>query len=173
MTTTASTRRSFIQTAGAALSAPLAVAAASVPAAAAPVERDPNARLTYLEDLNAIRALNQQFARHMNAGAIEAVGALFADPRDAQLDAELRGIAPESFGADEVIDIAADRQTATAVLRCAVHLETEIGPSCPLVEMAKQQGGGVVRRTERGVFEQVYVRGDGLWKILRSSYRRA
>jgi hypothetical protein len=128
------------------LSAPLAVAAANVPAIAAPADGDPNARLAYLEDLNAIRALNQAFAKHLNA-------------------------LPDSFGEHDVIDIASDRQTATALLHCTVQIETESGPSCPLVEMAKQQGGGVLRRREAGVFEHAYVRRDGIWKMQRSSYR--
>lgn len=146
MKTTSSTRRSFIQTAGAALSAPLAVAAATVPSSAAPAGDDPNARLAYLEDLDAIRTLNHEFATHLNAS-------------------------PDSFGEHEVVDIASDRQTATGQLHCRLQIETEIGPSCPLVEMARQQGGGVVRRTEQGVFELAYVRRDGVWKIERSTYR--
>jgi hypothetical protein len=137
-TTTASTRRSFIQTAGAALSAPLAVAAASTPATAAPGVGDPSARLAYFEDLNAIRALNQEFAKHLNAGASDTLGELFADARDAKIDPGIQLIAPDAFGAHDVIEVAADRQRATALLHCIVHMETEIGPSCPLVEMAKQ-----------------------------------
>jgi SnoaL-like protein len=152
MKTTAATRRSFIQTAGAALSAPLAVAAATVPASAVPVVDDANLRLAYLEDLQAIRALNQEFARH------------YANPG-------IRGITPDPFADHDVIDIGPDRQTATALIHCTVHMENEIGPSCTLVEMAKQQGGGVVRRSEAGVFEHTYVRRDGIWKIQRSSYR--
>jgi len=152
MKTTAATRRSFIQTAGAALSTPLALAAASVPATAAPAEGDPNARLAYLEDLEAIRTLNQEFARQ------------YANPG-------IRGITPDPFADHDVIDIGPDRLTATALMHCTVHMENEIGPSCTLVEMAKQQGGGVVRRSEVGVFDHAYVRRDGIWKIQRSSYR--
>jgi hypothetical protein len=37
--------------------------------------------------------------------------------------------------------------------------------------MAREQGGGVVRRTEQGVFEHLYVRHGGIWKIRRSTYR--
>jgi hypothetical protein len=39
--------------------------------------------------------------------------------------------------------------------------------------MARQQGGGVVRHTERGVVEHTYVRHDGVWRIERSAYRPA
>jgi hypothetical protein len=169
-TTTRSTRRSFIQTAGAALSVPLTAAAATVPVNAK-VGDSSNARLALLEDLNAIRALNQEYARHVNAGDQKAIATLFADASDAQLDPDVRGVAPDGFGEQDAIDVAGDRQTATTLLHCTVHMERTIGPDCPLVEMAREQGGGVVRRTERGVFENVYVRRDGIWKIARSSYR--
>ena len=41
---------------------------------------------------------------------------------------------------------------------------------CPLVEMAREQGGGVVRRKERVIFEHVYVKHGGVWKIQRSAH---
>jgi hypothetical protein len=170
-----STRRGFIQTtiqtAGAALSMPLAGAAASAPVSAAKPSDSLTARLAYLEDMDAIRALNREYARHANAGAHEALGALFANPSEAQIDEDVRPVAPDDFGEHDVIDIAPDRQSATALLHCTVHVESAIGPSCPLVDMARQQGGGVVRRTERGAFENVYVRREGIWKIQRCAYR--
>jgi hypothetical protein len=153
-TTTGSTRRSFIQTAGAALSVPLAAAAATVSVSA---EGDLlNARIARLEDLDAIRSLNLEYARQVNAG---------------EIDAGVGTIAPDGFGEQDVIDIALDRQTATARLHCTLTLETAIGPECPLVDMARQQGGGVVRRTEHGVFEHTYVRREGIWKIEGSTHR--
>ncbi len=170
-TPTVSTRRSFIQATGAALSVPLAAAAAG-PAAGPAGTGDPlAARLAHIEDLQAIRALNQAYARLVSSGPAEAVAALFADPARVQIDPDVRGLTPDGFGEQDLIDIASDRQTATSTLPCAVHLETAIGPDCPLVEMARQQGGGVVRRTERGVLEHAYVRHDGVWKIQRAAYR--
>ncbi len=145
-TTSGSTRRTFIQTAGAALSMPLSAAAASVPVSAAVNGDALTVRLAHLEDLHAIRALNLEFARS-------------------------RGLAPADFEEHDAIDIAADRQSATALLRGIVAVEDTIGPDCPLVDMARQQGGGVVRRTEHGVFENVYIRRDGIWTIERSTYR--
>jgi hypothetical protein len=37
--------------------------------------------------------------------------------------------------------------------------------------MAREQGGGVIKRTESGVFENSYVKENGAWKIERSVYR--
>jgi hypothetical protein len=52
-------------------------------------------------------------------------------------------VLPDGFGADR-IDVAPDG-TATASLRCIVETDVPIGPYCPLVAMAREQGGGVVR----------------------------
>jgi len=174
MTTQAvSTRRSFIWTAGAALSAPLAGAAAMLPASAGADGDTLEARLGMLEDVNAIRALNQAYARHVNAGADEAIAALFSEASHARIEPGIRSVAADRFGEQDVIEIAPDRQTATGVMHCTVQLETPIGPSCPLVDMAREQGGGVVTRLETGVFENVYARRDGRWTIERSTYRPA
>jgi hypothetical protein len=148
MTKNPSTRRSFIQTTGAALSLPLAAAAATVPSIVVAAEDDPiAARLARLEDVEAIRTLNQSFALEANLIATD-------------------------FGQRDVIDVAPDRRTATALIHGTVEIETAIGPDCPLLEMARQQGGGVVTRSETGVFENAYVKRDGVWTILRSAYRR-
>jgi hypothetical protein len=157
-----SSRRSFIRKTGVALSAPLAAAAAAVPAHAEAPGDSLADRLARLEDVNAIRALNHAFARQVSAGEAQTLG----------IDASISGVVASEFGEHDVIDIAPDRHTATGLMHCAVTIETAIGPSCPLVEMAREQGGGVIRRTEEGVFENVYVRRDGAWSIQRSTYRQ-
>lgn len=160
MTKVASTRRSFIRKTGAALSAPLAAAAAVVPTPGS--TEDPlAARLALLEDIDAIRALNRAFARQVSGGAGGAMG----------IDPAIRGVALHDFGERDVISLSPDRQTAVSVMHCSVELETAIGPICPLVEMAREQGGGFVRHSECGVFEQSYVKRDGVWTLLRSIYR--
>jgi hypothetical protein len=161
MTTKASsTRRSFIRKTGAALSMPLAAAAAAVPVSAAP--DDPAAsRIAMLEDLEAIRVLNQAFARQVNAGDAGSLG----------IDSSIRSISAQEFGTRDVIEILPDGLAAKSLLHCIVEIETAIGPSCPLVEMAREQGGGVVKRSETGVFENTCVKRDGIWTIERAAYR--
>jgi len=161
MTRQASSRRSFIRKTGVALSAPLAAAAAVAPVRAEVPGDSLAEQLARLEDVNAVRALNQAFARQVNAGDAEALG----------LDPSIRNVSAQEFGERDVIEIAPDRQTATSVMHCAVDIETLIGPSCPLVEMARQQGGGVVRRSETGVFTHAYARRGGIWTLERSTYR--
>ena len=83
------------------------------------------------------------------------------------------GISHDGFGEQDVIEIAPDRETATARLHVTVHSETVIGPDCPLLKMARQQGGGVINRAEPVVLEGTYVRREGVWKILHVTAVRA
>ncbi len=169
-TTVNSSRRGFLCKASAALAAPLAVGAAS---ARAPGDRDSSlARLAQLEDVNAIRELTRRCVRHMNAGSLDDAAALFTKPAHAETLSAYR-VAADPLGAEDTIEIAASGATATARLPCTAESETPIGPMTPLVEMARAQGGGLVRRTERGVLEGAYVRNDGHWKIEWLTFRTA
>jgi ketosteroid isomerase-like protein len=167
------TRRRFFWHAGALLSAPLAVAAAPASGGGADDAAQLLERLATLEDVNAIRALNQTYARLVNACARAELAALFADPRTAQVDASIRGVAADAFGAADVIEVSADHATATARVHCIVQVATELEPDCTLVQMAREQGEGVVRHAERRVLETAYVKQGGVWKIERSTYRPA
>jgi hypothetical protein len=155
------------------MSAPLAAAASTVSPGVVEHDVSLESRLSKLEDMNAIRALNQAYARLINAGAREQLASLYDDPFEARTDPDLRALTAVDFGEHDSIDVAADRSTAIAMLHCTAVTEREIGPSCPLVEMARQQGGGVERHAERGVFENLYVKREGFWKIQRSRYRPA
>ena len=160
-----STRRSFFWKAGATLSAPLALVTTRASGSRVESGEALKARLAHLEDVNAIRELHQTFARHVNARAHEEVVKLFADPSEAQIDQSIRNLSADQFGERDVIEVAAGRNAATARFHCTVRTETAIEPSCPLVEMARQQGDGVVRHSERSVLEIACVKQGGVWKI--------
>jgi hypothetical protein len=87
--------------------------------------------------------------------------------------AQCLGARPDDFGARERIEIAADGRTGRAALPCVMEVETVIGPDCPLVDMARQQGGGVDRRTERGVLEASCLKRDGAWTLEGVAFRPA
>jgi hypothetical protein len=167
-----SARRGFLWKAGAALSAPLAIAAAS--AHERDAEDDPTlqARLARLEHVNAIRELNRRYARHVNAGAHDEAARLFADAARAG-PAGIRTIAADPLGGEDAIEIDARGEHATSRVFCTVQTETPIEPVTPLVAMARAQGGGVARRSQRGVLEGSYVKRDGVWKIDRLAFRAA
>lgn len=164
-----STRRRFFWQASAALSVPLA---ASAPSVAQADDGDASARLAALEDESAIRDLQQAYARLVNAGAHEQARDLFANPATAHIDGGIRGLSAVGFGERDVIDISPDRRTATARTHCTVRTETAIGPNCTLVEMAREQGEGVVRRSEERVLVSHYSNTSGTWRIERLVWER-
>jgi hypothetical protein len=169
-----STRRRFFLKAGAALSAPLAFGATNASAVEAGDDAGRlKSRLAELEDVEAIRALIRAHARLVSSGPREALAELFADPSADELEAGLRSLSPDHFGERDIIEIAADGQRATARIHCVAEIEAAIEPRCPLVDMAREQGGGIVRRTESAVLENSYVKRGGVWKIERSVYRSA
>jgi hypothetical protein len=167
---TVSTRRRFLCGAGAALSAPLTAAAINISPAngGSPPSAEP--RPGNLEEVNAIRKLQQDFARLVNRRAHKAVAGLFAVPSKAGVDAAITGLSADPVGEDDVIELAPDRQSATGLFHCTVQTETAIGPACTLVDMARAQGDGFVERSQPCVFEVAYVKQAGAWKILRAAH---
>ncbi len=164
------TRRRFFAHAGAALSAPLTVTAAL--AAQSTAGDGSAARLAALEDANAIRALQREYARLVNAGAHADAAGLFAEPAAAPIDARLRRLAADRFAAHDVIEVAPDGVTATGLLGCTVETETAIAGSYTLVDMLRVQGEGTVRAVEHRALESTYVKRDGAWKIASLVLRR-
>jgi hypothetical protein len=163
------TRRRFFFTAGAALTAPVA-------AAAAPGTTDDHlalqARLALLEDLDAIRALHRDYLRRLNAGEQTELATLF-DGRGAGLaDTLIRRLSDDAVIGEDVIEITADGQHASARLHVRAELEAPIASDDTAVAMARLQGGGVVRYAEQGVLECVCVKRRGAWTIERAEFRR-
>jgi hypothetical protein len=164
------TRRRFLANSAPVLSVPLAVAGASVP----PVREDapPLAeRRAGVEDVNAIRELQRTYARLVNARAHEDVIELFADPSSVEVDRSIRNLSADGFGEEDVIELSVERRFATGRFTWIVQTETEIGPDCTLVEMARAQGEGFVRTSERRVIDAEYVKQAGVWKIRSVAYR--
>jgi hypothetical protein len=165
-----STRRRFFGHAGAALSVPLSATAAL--AAEHSTGDGSAARLAALEDANAIRALQREYARLVNSGAHADAAGLFAEPAAAPIDASLRRLAADRFAAHEAIDVAPDGATATARLECTVETETAIAGGYTLVDMLCVQGEGALRAVEHRVLESSYAKRGGAWKIASLVLRR-
>ena len=159
-------RRRFMWKAGTALAAPAAHSTGLSDDATS------HARLALLEEQNAIRAVVRAYMRHVNGypGADGELARVCANPARLRLHA-VRALTPNPEGAADTIEIAADGRTATARLHCTADTETPIEPACPLVEMARAQGCGVLRQTERGVLETAFVKSNGGWTIERADFR--
>ncbi len=163
MTTMQSTRRNFLKI-GSVIAAPLAAAAPGM----AQAGDDAAERLARLEDINAIRDLAARYVMAVNAGRAEEARALFVDPDRPPADDTVRFIGADA-GALSAIELSADRTGARLSAACTVRTETPITPSCPLVEMAKLQGEGVVRAESARMLTADFVKTDGAWKIAQAT----
>jgi hypothetical protein len=135
------TRRRFFGGA-AAFATPLA-------ASAAVAGDDLAARLAALEDANAIRVLLHRHVHGINAHARAAP------------EIHVRSVALDT---DATIDVATDG-TATVQVRCTVETAMPIAGGGTLVEMARLQGDGILKRSERRVLLCSFVKRDGIWQI--------
>jgi hypothetical protein len=138
---TMTTRRRFFGGA-AALATPLA-------ASAAVAGDDLAARLAALEDTNAIHVLLQRHVHGINAHAAAAP------------EIHIRRVA---LDAEATVDVSTDG-TARAQVLCTVETATPIADGGTLVEMARLQGDGVVKRSDRRVLLCSFVKRDGIWRI--------
>jgi hypothetical protein len=157
------TRRKFFIGAGATLAAPLGVTAVLAGYGEGNGER--SALLAALDDSNAIRVVLQRYVRLVSAGAPAELAELFADPARAAVDASIRSLA-----ADADANIALADGTATARVPCTVDTATPIESGGTLVEMARLQGDGVVKSSEKRVLSSSLVKIDGAWKIERLEF---
>jgi len=193
-----SSRRRFVRTAGAALSATAAAAVAAVPMNADGT--DPLvARLARLEDVDAIRRVHVDLLASLNDRVWGRALGLFAADARVHLaggvfegrDRGLRRLFVEHFGRSlaearpgpvltylrshephlDVVEVAPDRRSATATYRCVTQVSAAITPDCTLAEMALLQGEGALRWQETAAIEAAYVREGESWAIVRLAYR--
>jgi len=151
------TRRSFLKV-GALLTVPLA-------APAVMANDRIEARLSRRDDEAAIRALHQDWLRTINRGSDDAVALLLSSSSSIAFAETVRGVTADHAGEPETIEIAADGARAEGRFPCAVEIEAELARDSTLAQMAHAQGGGFVRRTERGVLQAAYVKSGENWAI--------
>lgn len=138
-----SSRRSFLK-GGALAAAPLA-------AAATPAMAGSGDELARLRDQAMLRELHQSWLRRLAAGEP------FGD--------DVASLVPDHTGEPDLIELAADGASATGRFHVAVDIVEALPGDCTFAQMARLQGNGPVRRTERRVLNARYLRaGDG-WRI--------
>jgi hypothetical protein len=157
------TRRSFFRHAGAALAAPLAATAAL--AGQRGGRGHVVGRRDVSEDVDAIRVLQVKFARLV--GDREAIAVLFAASGRASIGEHVRDAVIDG---DDAIAISTDG-TATARVPCIVTTATPIADGGTLVDMARLQGDGVIKRSERRTLVSELVKRDGRWQFVTAEFQ--
>lgn len=155
-------RRSFLK-AGALVATPAMVAAP----VAALADDGSRARLARLEDERAIEALQRKFIRHLDGAGNEDASVIPAGAVD--LASGLRAIA-EDTGHEAELAFGDDGLSASTRCACRVELEAEFTGDSTLERMARFQGQGSHRHSERRVLATEYVKGKDGWRIASARF---
>jgi hypothetical protein len=158
-------------------------------------------QLGILEDEKAIRALHQAYESYLDNGMYDEVVDIFAEDAEVVFNGGIfkgkkagvsrlygncfsagltgkkigpvRGIQPDARQQHETIAVAADRLSATAQFPYSIQVGTPMASDSQLVQMARLQGGGIMKWCEAGIYEISYAKDikDGGWKIKRLECR--
>jgi len=153
-----------------------------------------------LEDANAVRRLHQVYESRLTKGMYEEVVGMFADGAEVVYNGGLfagkegirrlycshfapgltgkkiepaPGFEPDPAQQLDIVEVAADRGTATGQFPYSMQVGEPMTANSSLVEMARLQGEGIVKWWEGGIYEASYVKVGESWKIKRLEYRAA
>lgn len=152
-----------------------------------------------LEDEQAIRKLQHAYGYYLDKCLYKEVVDLFADDGEAHFNGGIfkgkdkgvrrlyidgfskgftngvngpaHGFLLEHFQLQDIVHVAADRKTAQARFRCFMQAGAHKTSKSPMGEMARKRGGAPTQWWEGGMYENTYVREDGIWKIQVLNYR--
>jgi hypothetical protein len=156
-------------------------------------------QLGILEDTDAIRKLHHAYGYYLDKGIWEEIVRLFDEDGEVYFnggifegkDKGVRRLYVEYFGRGftgnnygpihgflldqtqekDAIDVAPDRKSAKARFHCLMQAGVQVVSDSPMMEMARQQGQGILQWWEGGIYENSYVRDGNIWKIRRLDYR--
>jgi len=155
-------------------------------------------RTGMLEDVNAIRKLQHAYGYYLDKCLYQEVVKLFAEDGEAHfnggifkgrdkgvrrlyidnfgktftggINGPVHGFLLEHFQIQDIIDVAPDRNTAKARFRCFMQAGAHKTSRSPMGDMARKQGAPI-QWWEGGIYENTYVRENGVWKIKVLNYR--
>jgi hypothetical protein len=150
-----------------------------------------------LEDAEAIRKLHRTYESYLDKGMYEDVVGMFTDEAEVVFNGGVftgkgirrlycdyfasrqagkkigpaPGFEPDPARQLDVVEVAADRRTATFQIPYSMQVGEPMTGNTSLVEMARLQGEGIVKWWEGGTCEASYVKAGKGWKISRLEYR--
>jgi hypothetical protein len=155
-------------------------------------------QLGILEDEKTIRTLHQAYESRLDQGMYEDVvnmftanaevvynGGLFAGQYSlrrlycnllpsgltGKKMAPAPGFEPDPAQQQDIVEVAADRKTASGQFPYSIQVGAPMTGDSSLVEMARLQGEGIAKWWEGGTCKASYVKVDNAWKISRLEYR--
>jgi len=155
-------------------------------------------RIGSLEDANTLRALHQAYESHLDKGLYEAVVDMFTDDAEVVYNGGLfsgkksihrlyrdhfgpgltgkkieppPGLQSGSEQQQDIVEVSGDRKTANGRFPYSMQVGAPMTGDSSLVEMARLQGGGIVKWWEGGIHEVSYLKVGDSWKIRRLEHR--
>jgi hypothetical protein len=155
-------------------------------------------KLGILEDTQAIRNLHNAYGYYIDKCLYEDVVNLFADDGEVIFmggiyrgkeqgvrrlyvgeflqdftggkPGPVHGFLLDHLQMQDVIHVAPDRKTAQARFRCFMQAGAHESSKSPMAEMSRKQKQPLMRWWEGGIYENTYVKQDGVWKIKVLNY---
>jgi SnoaL-like domain len=155
-------------------------------------------RLGILEDEKTIRTMHEAYESRLDQGMYEEVVNMFAPNAEVVYNGGLfagqnslrrlycnlfpsgltgkkmapaPGFEPVPLQQQDIVEVAADRKTASGQFPYSIQVGTPMTGDSSLVEMARLQGEGIIKWWEGGTCQVSYVKVDDAWKISRLEYR--
>lgn len=150
-----------------------------------------------LEDVNAIRKLQHAYGYYLDKCLYEQTVGLFADDCEVRFmggiwegKAGARRLYVDTFGAfftdgkngplpgflldhlqlQDIVDVAADRSHASARFRTLMQAGVHKDSDAPMARLSRERGEPPRQWWEGGIYENQYVRDNGIWKISLLNY---
>ncbi|MBP1623521.1 MAG: hypothetical protein H6Q07_1541 [Acidobacteria bacterium] len=155
-------------------------------------------QLGIIEDTNAIRKLHHAYGYYLNKMIWEDIVNLFAEDGEVHFNGGIfegkdkgvrrlyidnfgKGFAGNNFGpvqgflldqtqVQDVVEVAPGRESAKGRFHCLMQMGAQVVSDSPLMEMARQQGQGILQWWEGGIYDNTYVRDGDAWKIRKLDY---
>jgi hypothetical protein len=155
-------------------------------------------RLGILEDENTLRGVHRTYESRLGRGMYEDVVCMFVADAEVVYNGGLfagkdgirrlycdhfssgltgkkiepaPGFEPDVAQQQDIVEVAADRKTASGQFRYSMQVGTRMTGDSSLVEMARLQGEGIAKWWESGTCDVSYVKVENAWKIKRLEYR--
>jgi hypothetical protein len=155
--------------------------------------------LGMLEDAKAIHKLHQAYGHYLDQGLHEEIVNLFAADAEvhfnggiflgrdqgvrrlylqrfgqglnAQHEGPVHGFLLDHAQQQDAVEVAPDRKSAKARFHCLVQAWARDTSEYPMMDLARQQGQGILQWWEGGLYENSYVKEGEAWKIKLLDYR--
>jgi len=151
-----------------------------------------------LEDANAIRKLQHAYGYYLDKCLYEETVRLFADDSEVRFmggiwkgkagvrrlyvdtfqtiftdgkNGPLSGFLLDHLQLQDIVDVSSDRSSAKARFRTLMQAGVHEDSEAPMARVAREQGRPPAQWWEGGIYENEYVRENGVWKIKLLNYK--